>query len=42
MKKLEERYKGEVEGCFAEAERIDREEDELYGPEKAVMSCRTG
>ena len=29
MKKLESRYKAEVERWFAEAERIDREEDEL-------------
>lgn len=35
MKKLEERYKQEVERWFAEAERIDREEDELYGPDKS-------
>jgi len=35
MKKLEERYKTEVERWFAEAERIDREEDELYGADKS-------
>jgi len=35
MKKLENRYKEEVERWFAEAERIDREEDELYGPDKS-------
>lgn len=35
MKKLEERYEAEVEGWFAEAERIDREEDELYGADKS-------
>ena len=35
MKKLEDRYKAEVERWFAEAERIDREEDELYGPDKS-------
>lgn len=35
MKKLEDRYKREVERWFAEAERIDREEDELYGADKS-------
>ena len=35
MKKLENRYKEEVERWLAEAERIDREEDELYGPDKS-------
>jgi transposase len=35
MKKLESRYKEEVERWFAEAERIDREEDELYGSDKS-------
>jgi transposase len=35
MKKLEQRYKTEVERWFAEAERIDREEDELYGADKS-------
>ena len=35
MKKLEDRYKAEVDRWFAEAERIDREEDELYGPDKS-------
>ena len=35
MKKLEERYKQEVERWFAEAERIDGEEDELYGADKS-------
>jgi transposase len=35
MKKLEERYKTEVERWFAEAARIDREEDELYGTDKS-------
>jgi transposase len=35
MKKLEGRYKAEVERWFAEAERIDREEDELYGADKS-------
>lgn len=35
MKKRESRYKEEVERWFAEAERIDREEDELYGPDKS-------
>jgi len=35
MKKLEQRYKEEVERWFTEAERIDREEDELYGPDKS-------
>src|ERR1051326_4927155 len=35
MKKLEKRYKTEVDGWFAEAERIDREEDELYGDDKS-------
>jgi transposase len=34
MKKLENRYRAEVERWFAEAERIDREEDELYGADK--------
>lgn len=35
MKKLEERYKTEVERWFAEAERIDGEEDKLYGANKS-------
>ena len=35
MKKAEDRLKAEVERWFAEAERIDREEDELYGPDKS-------
>ena len=35
MKKLEDRYKAEVDRWFAEAERMDREEDELYGPDKS-------
>jgi hypothetical protein len=35
MKKLENRYKAEVERWLAEAERIDREEDELYGADKS-------
>jgi transposase len=35
MKKLENRYKTEVESWFAEAERIDREEDALYGADKS-------
>lgn len=35
MKKLEERYKTEVERWFAEAERIDGEEDKLYGADKS-------
>src|SRR5215467_10930068 len=35
MKKLEKRYQTEVERWFAEAERIDREEDELYGADKS-------
>lgn len=35
MKRSEDRLKAEVERWFAEAERIDREEDELYGPDKS-------
>jgi len=35
MKKAEDRLKAEVERWFAEAERVDREEDELYGPDKS-------
>jgi transposase len=35
MKKTENRLKAEVERWFAEAERIDREEDELYGEDKS-------
>jgi transposase len=35
MKKAEDRLKAEVERWFAEAERIDREEDELYGADKS-------
>jgi len=35
MKRAEDRLKAEVERWFAEAERIDREEDELYGPDKS-------
>jgi transposase len=35
MKKTEDRLKAEVERWFAEAERIDREEDALYGPDKS-------
>lgn len=35
MKKAEDRLKAEVERWFAEAERIDREEDQLYGPDKS-------
>jgi transposase len=34
MKKTEDRLKAEVERWFAEAEQIDREEDQLYGPDK--------
>jgi transposase len=34
MKKAEDRLKAEIERWFAEAERIDREEDELYGEDK--------
>lgn len=34
MKKSEDRLKAEIERWFAEAERIDREEDELYGEDK--------
>jgi len=35
MKKAEEELKAEVDRWFAEAERIDREEDELYGADKS-------
>lgn len=35
MKKTTDRLKAEVERWFAEAERIDREEDELYGADKS-------
>jgi transposase len=35
MKKTENRLKEEVERWFAEADRIDREEDELYGADKS-------
>lgn len=35
MKKSEDRLKAEIDRWFAEAERIDREEDELYGEDKA-------
>jgi len=35
MKKTEDRLKAEVERWFAEADRIDREEDELYGVDKS-------
>jgi len=35
MKKLENRYKTEVERWFTEAERIDQQEDELYGVDKS-------
>ena len=35
MKKTEDRLKAEIERWFAEAERIDREEDELYGEDKS-------
>jgi transposase len=35
MKKTEDRLKAEVERWFAEAERIDREEDQLYGSDKS-------
>ncbi len=35
MKKVENRLKAEVERWFAEADRIDREEDELYGADKS-------
>lgn len=34
MKKAEDRLKAEIERWFAEAERIDQEEDELYGKDK--------
>jgi transposase len=35
MKRNENRLREEVEGWFREAERIDREEDELYGADKS-------
>jgi transposase len=35
MKKAEEELKAEVDRWFAEAERIDREEDELYGADQS-------
>jgi len=35
MKKSEDRLKAEIDRWFAEADRIDREEDELYGEDKA-------
>ena len=35
MKKTEDRLKREIERWFAEADRIDREEDELYGVDKS-------
>jgi transposase len=35
MKKAEEGLKAEVDRWFAEAERVDREEDELYGADKS-------
>ena len=35
MKRVENRLKEEVERWFREAERIDREEDELYGADKS-------
>src|SRR5262245_4863717 len=35
MKRTEDRLKAEVEGWFREAERLDREEDELYGVNKS-------
>jgi transposase len=35
MKKVEDRLKQEVERWFAEAERIDQEEDALYGADKS-------
>jgi len=35
MKRTEDRLRAVVEGWFREAERIDREEDELYGPDKS-------
>lgn len=35
MKKSEDRLKAEIDRWFAEAERIDREEDAMYGEEKA-------
>lgn len=35
MKKAEEDLKAEVDRWFAEAERVDREEDELYGADKS-------
>ena len=35
MKKTEDRLKSEIERWFAEAERIDREEDALYGDDKS-------
>ena len=34
MKKAEDRLKAEIERWFTEAERIDREEDEMYGEDK--------
>src|SRR5204862_3365663 len=34
MKKAENRLKEEIKGWFEEAERIDRQEDQLYGAEK--------
>jgi transposase len=35
MKRVEDQLKREVERWFREAERLDREEDELYGPDKS-------
>src|SRR5262245_22372591 len=35
MKRTEDRLRAVVEGWFREAERIDREEDELYGADKS-------
>src|SRR5262250_3365423 len=35
MKRAEDRLKAEVERWFREAERLDREEDELYGVDKS-------
>jgi hypothetical protein len=34
MKKAESRLKAEIDRWFEEAERLDREEDQLYGPDK--------
>ena len=42
MKRTEAELQAEVERWFAEAERIDQEEDERYGPTTAAMNYRGG